>query len=155
MCGICGGINLKDPQNALRSMTRKLIHRGPDDEGFFVDGPIALGHRRLSIIDLQGGHQPMHSADGRYTIVFNGEIYNYRDLRRQLALEGAVFQNSSDTEVILAAYARWGHNCLEHLTGMFAFALWDNIERSLWLVRDRIGKKPLYFIAGPNSFIFA
>jgi len=97
----------------------------------------------------------MHSADGRYTIVFNGEIYNYRDLRRQLALEGAVFQNSSDTEVILAAYARWGHNCLEHLTGMFAFALWDNIERSLWLVRDRIGKKPLYFIAGPNSFIFA
>ncbi len=154
MCGICGGVNLENPKETLIHMTRRLKHRGPDDEGFFMEGPLALGHRRLSIIDLDGGHQPMFSSDGAQIIVFNGEIYNYQELRETL-LKDYHFKTSSDTEVILAAYRKWGKDCLERLNGMFAFALWDKSTGKLWLVRDRLGKKPLYYMAREGRFYFS
>lgn len=136
-------------------MARRLKHRGPDDEGFFMEGPVALGHRRLSIIDLDGGHQPMFSVQGTQAIVFNGEIYNYRELRRELIEKGHQFRTSSDTEVILASYQQWGIHCLDRFNGMFAFALWDKNIHKLWLARDRLGEKPLYYAAQKGRFYFA
>ncbi len=148
MCGIAGifhGPTSKpiDPRRVER-MCDALVHRGPDGAGVWTDHGIGLGHRRLSIIDLEGSPQPMHSADKRAVIVFNGEIYNYRELRRELEGEGVRFNTGGDTEVILAAYQRWGINCLERLNGMFAFALWDIEKRELLLARDRLGVKPLF-----------
>lgn len=135
-------------------MNTALAHRGPDDAGFFEAGNVVLGHRRLAIIDLSpGGHQPMHSADGRYTIVFNGEIYNFREIRAQLG--GWQFRSESDTEVILAAYAQWGKECLHRFNGMFAFALYDAHTRELWIVRDRMGIKPLYYWYKDGTLVFA
>jgi asparagine synthase (glutamine-hydrolysing) len=159
MCGIVGVLNWRgappDPE-LTRRMTQAIVHRGPDDEGHFRDGAVALGFRRLSIIDLAGGHQPMSTDDGRYTIVFNGEIYNYRELRTRLESERAVrFRTTSDTEVILYAVREWGESAIELLNGMFAFALWDGKERRLLLARDRLGKKPLFYTATDRGFCFA
>ena len=148
MCGIAGLFHAETPKpvdpSRVEGMCNALVHRGPDGAGVWTDHGIGLGHRRLSIIDLEGSPQPMHSADGRAVIVFNGEIYNFRELRRELEREGAKFRTNGDTEVILAAYQRWGLDCLEKLHGMFAFALYDLDKRQLLLARDRFGVKPLF-----------
>ncbi|BBC72980.1 amidotransferase 1, exosortase A system-associated [Altererythrobacter sp. B11] len=148
MCGIagifhCGTAKPVDPLRVER-MCDVLAHRGPDGSGVWTAPGVGLGHRRLSIIDLAGSPQPMHAADGGAVIVFNGEIYNYRELRRELERDGAQFRTDGDTEVILAAWQRWGVDCLERLNGMFAFALYDCRTRSLFLARDRFGVKPLF-----------
>lgn len=145
MCGIaglfhCGTIKPVDPERVSR-MSDALAHRGPDGSGVWTDPGVGLGHRRLSIIDVAGSPQPMASADERYVIVFNGEIYNFRELRRELDVE---YRTDGDTETILVAYARWGVDCLQHLHGMFAFAIYDRHERTLFLARDRLGVKPLF-----------
>jgi len=141
-----------------RAMAETLIHRGPDDSGVWAasDGSVALAHRRLSIVDLSPlGRNPMTWDDGRLWITFNGEIYNFRELRRELQEHGHRFRTKTDTEVILAAYDQWGVECLTKLVGMFAFALWDQQNRRLWLVRDRLGKKPLFYAQHPGCLIFA
>jgi asparagine synthase (glutamine-hydrolysing) len=148
MCGIagifhCGTIKPVDPARVQR-MSDALVHRGPDDSGVWTSSGVGLGFRRLAIIDLAGSPQPMHSADGRAVIVFNGEIYNFRELRRELANLGAEFRTDGDGEVILAAYQKWGVDCLRRLNGMFAFAIYDCERRELFLARDRFGVKPLY-----------
>lgn len=158
MCGVTGYLNF-DGQPAshpvLRRMTDAVAHRGPDGEGFWVSGNVALGHRRLAIIDLSaGGRQPMRSADGRFVISYNGELYNYLELRAELQAQGARFQSSSDTEVVLEALARWGKDALMRFNGIFALALWDERERRLTLARDRFGVKPLYFAQTKNAFVF-
>ena len=154
MCGITGMVGRAD-EGLIESMTRALAHRGPDGEGYYWDKGLALGHRRLSIIDLATGQQPMTTADGRYTIVFNGEIYNFQELRRELEGRGVRFRTRSDTEALLEAYVAWGRNGLEKLRGMFAFAIWDKQERSLFAARDRIGLKPFYFAQNGTRFAFA
>ena len=158
MCGINGLFNRYqapvDPA-VIRRMCDVLAHRGPDGEGLFTEGPVGLGHRRLAIIDLAGGDQPMKNEDGRLVVVFNGEIYNYLELRRDLAAFGHQFRTSSDTEVILHAYEQWGMECVSHFNGMWAFALWDGVRRGLFLSRDRIGEKPLYYHDGTSTFAFA
>lgn len=158
MCGICGILRLDGgPADGLLldRMNDTLAHRGPDGAGTYSDGPIALGHRRLSIIDLSTGDQPMTTADGDLTVVFNGEIYNYQELRAELSAKGHVFRTSSDTESILHGYREWGAACVERLRGMFAFGLWDRRRRRLVLARDRLGKKPLYYHHGKDRFLFA
>jgi asparagine synthase (glutamine-hydrolysing) len=159
VCGISGIYNFRDGQpvdlSLVRRMTRALVHRGPDDEGLFEDRNLGLGFRRLSILDLSGGHQPMTSDCGRFTVIFNGEIYNHEPLRRVLQADyGARFKTRSDTEVILAAYRQWGEAAVDRFNGMFALAIWDSLERVLFLARDRLGKKPLYFhrLAGGLCF---
>ncbi|MCB2068063.1 MAG: asparagine synthase (glutamine-hydrolyzing), partial [Erythrobacter sp.] len=148
MCGIaglfhCGTIKPVDPQRIER-MTDVLAHRGPDGSGVWTAPGVGLGHRRLSIIDVAGSPQPMASPSDRSMIVFNGEIYNYRELRRELEAGGVQFRTDGDTEVILAAYEQWGTDCLRRFNGMFAFALYDRHSRSLFLARDRFGVKPLF-----------
>jgi asparagine synthase (glutamine-hydrolysing) len=159
VCGIVGALSWgRPPDIALVSqITRRLAHRGPDDEGLQVLGPVVLGHRRLSIIDLRpDGHQPMVDVDGTLWITFNGEIYNYQELRRDLESVGARFRTLTDTEVILEAYKAWGEGCLERLNGMFAFALWDERQRRLLIARDRLGEKPLFFSRiGADGVVFA
>jgi asparagine synthase (glutamine-hydrolysing) len=135
-------------------MTSTLAHRGPDDEGFLVRDNVALGHRRLAIIDLATGHQPMSSADGSLTIIYNGEVYNFLDLKNLLISKGRTFRTHSDTEVVLAAYEQYGEDCVKLFNGMFAFAIWDSRRRELFLARDRFGKKPLYYGVFDNQFIF-
>lgn len=158
MCGIAGIFvpngDATGDLEVLERMTRAVQHRGPDDEGYFREGPIALGHRRLSIIDLSTGHQPMRSADGTLAIVFNGEIYNFRELRRELSQRGRAFRTDSDTEVILESFAVWGKGCVSRLRGMFAFAIWDGRSRTLFLARDRVGIKPLYYAWNGGRFAF-
>jgi asparagine synthase (glutamine-hydrolysing) len=160
MCGICGMVG-PDPidREALARMTRVLRHRGPDDEGFFVeeynDGvAVGLGFRRLSIIDLETGNQPISNEDGSIQLVFNGEIYNFRELRRGLEARGHRFATNADTEVIVHLYEDEGTQCIERLNGMFAFALWDASRRQLVLARDRFGKKPLYYARLGSSLLF-
>ena len=162
MCGICGAINLDHPDDAMslvRRMTPTMTHRGPDDEGYFQGGPVALGMRRLSIIDLAGGHQPIFNEDRTVAVVLNGEIYNYRELRDQLWDRGHTFSTRADSEVIAHAYEEWGADCVHHLQGMFAFAVLDERfvnrgqGRTLFLARDRLGIKPLYYYhdySGPD-----
>jgi asparagine synthase (glutamine-hydrolysing) len=153
MCGIAGfagqtlrgAAHEREHAHLLDRMCRIIKHRGPDDQGMMVRGAIALGMRRLSIIDLAGGHQPISNETGDVTVVFNGEIYNYRDLQRELEARGHQFQTHSDTETIVHAYEEYGPACVEHFRGMFALALWDEKKRSLFLARDRAGKKPLYY----------
>jgi asparagine synthase (glutamine-hydrolysing) len=149
MCGIAGLLSLNDSDEQRRAavarMCDALQHRGPDDRGEISRGPATLGMRRLAIIDPAGGHQPMTSADGRQHLVFNGCIYNHRALRAELAAGGYPFQSHCDTEVLLAAFVRWGEECLPRLRGMFAFAVWDESARSLFLARDAFGIKPLYY----------
>lgn len=159
MCGIAGFIHFDYSQVAsketLKRMTDIIAHRGPDGEGFFTCENIALGHRRLSIIDLSTGDQPMISKDGNEIIVFNGEIYNYIELRAELKNLGHTFKTESDTEVILAAYKEWGENCQAKLNGMWAFAIWDKSKHTLFISRDRVGEKPLYYGIYQNTLFFA
>ncbi len=139
----------------LDAMCRVITHRGPDEQGTAVVGRAAMGMRRLSIIDLAGGQQPVYNADRTKLIVFNGEIYNYRELRRQLEARGHVFRTNSDTETIINAYQEYGKDCVRHLRGMFAFAIWDNSDQSLFIARDRVGKKPLFYSVTPSGeFVF-
>lgn len=163
MCGITGFITPNyqpaEAMHTLQRMTRALAHRGPDSEGCWQssDGRVNLGHRRLAIVDLSpAGHQPMLSCDGSQVIVFNGEIYNFPELRRELIKGGANFRGGSDTEVLLEALGRWGiEPALKRLNGMFSFALWDQVARRLWLARDRFGEKPLYYSWQNGRFFFA
>jgi asparagine synthase (glutamine-hydrolysing) len=159
MCGISGVFNLTSGQPVssalLERMTRVLNHRGPDDQGMFLAGSVGLGHRRLSIIDLSEGHQPLLTEDGRSAIVFNGEIYNYQALREELIDRGHRFRTRSDTEVILQAYSAYGEACVERLRGMFAFAVWDGANNRLFVARDRVGIKPLYYYSDGRKFLFA
>ncbi len=165
MCGIAGFIDIghgttgHELKHIVTRMTDALIHRGPDDSGVWADegAGIALGHRRLSILDLSPeGHQPMSSASGRFIMVFNGEIYNFKDIRQELCAKGCAFRGSSDTEVMLAAFEEWGLlGALERFNGMFAFALWDKKEHALHLVRDRMGEKPIYYSFLDGTFLFA
>src|SRR5262249_51193092 len=146
MCGIAGIMSLSDEvvrSEEIRSMCDTMIHRGPDDEGFYVGPGIGLGMRRLSIIDLKGGHQPVHNEDGTIYVVFNGEIYNFAALRRDLEMQGHTFRTHSDTEVIVHSYEQYGEHCVDKMRGMFAFAVWDGKNRRLFVARDRLGKKPL------------
>src|SRR5579863_3695805 len=136
-------------------MADSISHRGPDDEGFYVRGQIGLGFRRLSIIDLSGGHQPLSNEDGTVWIIFNGEIYNYLELRDWLLTKGHIFRTKSDTEVIVHLYEEMGPNCVDKLRGMFAFAIWDAKENSLLLARDRIGIKPVYYCVSETAVVFA
>ena len=156
MCGITGAVPGVH-RSVLQRMTSALAHRGPDGTGFFEDplrSSVSLGHCRLAVIDLMGGRQPMTSADGRWTIVYNGEIYNFRDLRRELESAGVAFRTNSDTEVLLEAWAQWGAGSLQKLRGMFAFAVWDAHQQALWLVRDRLGVKPLYYALAAGRLLF-
>ncbi len=159
MCGIFGGLSLNGAlidKQVVEEMSQQVARRGPDDRGEFYDGPVVLGHRRLSIIDLsENGHQPMTELTGDLTIVFNGTIYNYPELRQQLIADGYSFRSHSDTEVILNAYAKWGEQCLERLQGMFAFAIWNKKTKRLFLARDRMGIKPLYYVHTGQYFFFA
>ena len=159
MCGISGWFDFTEtrpPDEALvRAMNDAIRHRGPDGEGFHFEPGLAFGHRRLAIIDLVTGGQPMFTNEGRIAIVFNGEIYNYRELRDELAARGHVFVTRSDTEVVLRAWVEWGRGSVEHLHGMFAFVLWDRDAQTLFMARDRLGEKPLYYAMLPNgSLIF-
>ena len=148
MCGISGRVSRSplsaDQRAGVSRMNRALIHRGPDDEGHFSTSHVSLAMRRLSIIDLDGAAQPLYNADGSITLVFNGEIYNYRELQDQLCAEGYVFRTSGDGEVIVALFERHGLDFVHHLRGMFAIALYDAVRRRLVLARDRMGEKPLY-----------
>src|SRR5215217_1819602 len=152
MCGIAGIISL-EPEARVGAMLERIEHRGRDDDGAWAAGAAdaegrraCLGHRRLSIIDTtSAGHQPMLSEDGRYALTFNGEIYNYLELKKELESRGRGFRTGTDTEVLLAAFAEWGEGCLPRLNGMFAFAVWDDRERKLTVARDRLGIKPLYY----------
>jgi asparagine synthase (glutamine-hydrolysing) len=158
MCGITGFINLNgDPASPviLKKMTNAIAHRGPDGEGHWVEGNVGIGHRRLAIIDLSpAGHQPMISADHRYVLSYNGEIYNYRELRTDLEAEGVWFRSNTDSEVVLYALAQWGTDALLKFNGMFALALWDRKEQTLLLARDRYGIKPLYYATQGKTFAF-
>lgn len=154
MCGICGMVGIQD-QQLLNAMCHSLIHRGPDDQGVYINPQAALGSRRLSIIDIAGGHQPISNEDNTLWIVFNGEIYNYRSLRSKLEWKGHQFKTNSDTEVVLHAYETYGPACVNYLNGMFAFAIWDEKTRQLFLGRDRLGIKPLYYWFNGEYLLFA
>ena len=160
MCGIAGISSYRngDHRETVIRMSDSLCHRGPDDSGMWAtpDGTLVLGHQRLAIIDLSGaGHQPMHYSSGALTIIFNGEIYNFKELREKLAIQGYPFRTHSDTEVILASYLRWGGDCVDQLNGMFAFAIYDKDKDLLFLARDRAGEKPLFYWHSGNSFAFS
>jgi asparagine synthase (glutamine-hydrolysing) len=160
---MCGFVGIFDPlgrrepaRDLVRRMTAALAHRGPDGDGFHFEAGLALGHRRLAIIDLPGGKQPIYNEDGSIAVVYNGEIYNYRELRRELSDLGHRFATASDTEVIVHAWEEWGEDCLNRFAGMFAFALWDREKETLLLARDRLGKKPLYYaVLDDGWLIFA
>lgn len=159
MCGIAGIIQKKtssmDLNASMLQMLQKIQHRGPDGEGIFMETSLALGHRRLAILDLsKDGIQPMHSACGNHIIVFNGEIYNYLEIKSELIQKGHQFSSKTDTEVILQAYQEWGEACVQHFNGMWAFAIWDRKKNILFCSRDRFGVKPFYFINHPQHFIF-
>ena len=158
MCGITGKIyfdtfNKIDP-NEIKRMADSIYHRGPDDEGFYINNNIGLGFRRLSIIDLKAGHQPLSNEDGSIWIVFNGEIYNYRELQENLVKQGHIFRTKSDTETIVHLYEQYGTECLQFLRGMFAFSIWDNNKKQLFCARDRFGIKPFYYYQDNNKFVF-
>lgn len=158
MCGICGKIQFhpqsKVAPELIHRMTDQLRHRGPDAEGFYVHNEVGFGHRRLKIIDLQGGKQPMFNEDGSLVIIFNGEIYNFKELRDQLQKHGHAFRTNSDTEVLVHGYEQWQTELLSRLRGMFAFAIWDDRNKTLFIARDRMGKKPLYYIADQHAITF-
>ena len=156
MCGIYGFISPNYSQSQLEAATNALVKRGPDASGYFFSNPLGLGHRRLSIIDISSGGQPMFSEDKTLVLVFNGEIYNFLSIKEELITLGFSFTTSSDTEVILKAYEAWGiQTCLDKLEGMFAFALWDEHLKKLFVVRDRFGEKPLYYTKNEQGFFFA
>src|ERR1044071_6857359 len=159
MCGIAGILANErlsdDARPLLKEMADTLTHRGPDGEGFYFDDRIGLAHRRLSIIDLEGGRQPLANEEGTVWVTFNGEIYNYLELRKILVQKGHVFKTSSDTEVIVHLYEEKGEAFVQDLRGMFAIGLWDARNKRLLLMRDRLGKKPLFYSALRDAFIFA
>lgn len=159
MCGICGIVRFDNSpvqERPLRLMMRKMKHRGPDDEGIFIENNVGLGFVRLSIIDLSpAGHQPMVSWDGRYIIVFNGEIYNYLELKKELISFGYIFKTHTDTEVLLYSFIHWGEDCLHHLNGMWAFVIYDKIKNEIYGCRDRFGVKPFYYLINSNLLVFA
>ena len=161
MCGIAGYLLLRqsasdfDPTRRLGEMIGTVRHRGPDDEGIWSDGTCGLAHARLSIIDLSaGGHQPKSDPQGRIWVTYNGEIYNFKDLRRELEGMGYTFLSESDTEVLIHGYAAWGPDMVDRLRGMFAIALWDRSSRTLLMLRDRFGKKPLYWARVGDALVF-
>jgi asparagine synthase (glutamine-hydrolysing) len=155
MCGIAGYLStLAVPDDVLVRMTKRLAHRGPDADGYFRDGPVALGHRRLSVVDIAGSPQPMSTPDGLLTCVFNGEIYNFPTLRETLIARGHAFHTHGDTETLLYAYREYGTAMLDHLQGMFAFALWDRAAQRLFLARDHLGVKPLYYSWDDRTLVF-
>src|SRR5207244_7846494 len=160
MCGIAGAVAFRDSarpdRDRLCTMAGLMAHRGPDGEGFWADpgGRAALAHRRLSIIDITGGRQPMCSDDGQIALVFNGEIYNYRELRQVLSDQGVRFYTASDTEVLLRLYERYGSEAVQYLRGMFAFAVWDGTRDELVLARYRVGKKALFYALDDESGFF-
>lgn len=157
MCGICGYISEKHraSRDQLKAMADMIALRGPDDEGYYVEGAVALGQRRLSIIDIATGHQPIANEDKTIWIVFNGEIYNFQELRAELLAKGHIFATNCDTEVIVHAYEEYGDDCVKRFNGMFAFALWDEPRQRLFLARDRFGEKPLYYVHHNSEFYFA
>ena len=159
MCGICGKLNFDRRQpvtpELLGMMLATIHHRGPDDEGKYVSGPVGLGFRRLSIIDLSSGHQPLSNEDGSIWVIFNGEIYNYRELRKILIQKGHIFQTQTDTEVLVHLYEEYGDDFVQELRGMFAFALWDDRKKHLLIARDRVGIKPLYYFVTDECLVFA
>src|SRR5947208_2878871 len=159
MCGIAGVVQFRsdshvDPENVER-MCRAIVHRGPDDDGIYVQGRVGLGMRRLSIVDLATGHQPISNEDGTVWIVFNGEIYNHLAVREQLQARGHRYATNSDTETVVHAYEEYGRDCVHHLRGMFAFAIWDTRQRRLFIARDRLGIKPFYYHCAPECLLFA
>lgn len=160
MCGITGiyytnNKNPKEMDTDIKRMTSSLTHRGPDDHGYYVNSKIALGHRRLSIIDLEGGHQPIFNEDKSMCIIFNGEIYNYKEIRSELSQKGHQFSTHSDTETILHAYEEWGEESVQKLRGMFAFCIWDSRRGLLFIARDRFGEKPLFYAQYNNKIVFS
>ncbi|CAN5394439.1 asparagine synthase (glutamine-hydrolyzing) [soil metagenome] len=158
MCGITGIFNIDGAPvsiSLLRKMTDKIAHRGPDGEGFYTDSFIGFGHRRLAIIDLSPlGHQPMQSEDGNYIITYNGEVYNFQNIRMELEAKGYSFRSKTDSEVILKSFIEWGKECVHKFNGMFAFAIWDKNKHELFIARDRYGIKPLYYFFNGTNFIF-
>jgi asparagine synthase (glutamine-hydrolysing) len=154
MCGITGFVNANGAtvdRGVLERMNGRIVHRGPDDDGFYVYENAGLAMRRLAIIDVAGGQQPIHNADRTKWLVFNGEIYNYQALREDLLERGHELYTKSDTEAVLHLYEEHGEGCLRYLRGMFAFAIWDEVEKTLFLARDRVGKKPLLYSHQPNG----
>lgn len=160
MCGLCGlvnfsGMNKDELSKLISRMTHTLSHRGPDEVGTWLDNSVAFGHARLKIIDLRGSKQPMADSQGRYILVYNGEIYNFRQLRQEIQNQGTVFQTTGDTEVLLHAFATYKAQCLKKLNGMFAFAVWDRWDHKLFLARDRMGQKPMFYYQDGRFFAFA
>src|SRR5690348_12012152 len=157
MCGIVGMFDIegrREPdRGVLRTMNQAQFHRGPDEGGELFAPGVALGHRRLSIIDLSTGQQPLFNEDGAVAVVFNGEIYNFPELTKELQAAGHTFRTHSDTEVIVHAWEQWGADCVKRFNGMFAFAVWDSRQQVLFLARDRLGKKPLYYTVLPDGWL--
>jgi len=158
MCGICGQFNFGNHAPVRRAdieaMTRSIVHRGPDDEGYFLDGPLGFGFRRLSIIDLAGGHQPMSDQEETVWVVFNGEIYNFPELKRELQSHGHLFRTNCDTEVIIHGYKQWGDEVLNRLNGMFGLAIWDVRRKRLVIARDPFGIKLIYYRIDGDTLYF-
>src|SRR5438034_5241888 len=158
MCGICGilycGEERRVQRDTLAQMNAQIVHRGPDDDGFFVEGNVGLAMRRLSIIDIRTGQQPISNEDKSLWIVYNGEIYNHRELRSKLEARGHAYRTHSDTETIVHLYEEYGRDCVKHLRGMFAFAIWDKNKKVLFIARDRLGIKPLYYQLSGERFLF-
>ena len=159
MCGICGVVSFQPEtpvdKSILLRMNQSLRHRGPDDDGYYQDSQASLAMRRLSIIDLHTGQQPITNETGDVWVVYNGEIYNYRELRSELERRGHIFKTQTDTEVIVHAYEQYGDDCVNRFNGMFSIALWDQRRRRLLLARDRLGIKPLYYWQSQSSLVFA
>src|SRR5471032_1482195 len=160
MCGITGLMDTRGrraiDRNLLVAMTDRIAHRGPDGDGFHLGAGIGLGHRRLAIIDVAGGQQPLYNEDGTVAVSFNGEIYNFQELATELAAKGHRFRTHCDTEVIVHAWEEWGERCVDRFRGMFAFAVWDENRETLFLARDRLGKKPLYYaVLDDGMLLFA
>src|SRR5687768_4015200 len=156
MCGIAGFVNNsneKADRSILERMNRAIVHRGPDEDGYYLKDNVAMAMRRLAIIDLAGGQQPIPNEDRTKWIVYNGEVYNYQELREGLFARGHKLNTNSDTEAVVHLYDEYGADCLRHLRGMFAFAIWDETEMSLFLARDRVGKKPLLYSLLPDGGI--
>ena len=158
MCGIAGFLSLEQGVFATRTIAQAMCdvipHRGPDDQGFLVDGPLAMGMRRLSIIDLAGGQQPISNEDGTISVIQNGEIYNFQEIRQDLEKRGHRFKTNSDTEAIVHLYEEYGTDCAKHLRGMFAFAIWDAPRRRLVVARDRLGIKPVFYSTANGRLLF-
>lgn len=156
MCGICGFTGqIIDRDETIKNMTEVITHRGPDDNGFYLDGGISMGFRRLSIIDLGTGHQPIYNEDQTLVLTFNGEIYNYRELREELLAQGHVFSTETDSEVLLHGFEQWGEKLLDRLRGMFGFAIYNKKDKSLFIARDFFGIKPMHYTQVGDSFVYA